>query len=156
MEFHNIGALTNEMGIDVFNPLQPRAAGMDTALIKKEFGDGCRSTRPLTSNRPCPGAHPRKCRPRYKNAAGCWARAGATSALQPITSRLTHLWRTLSPCTLRPRSFRRSDGALVDRARWPKFDHPLWMAVGPEGSIYMADSGNNASVRLPCRSESAP
>ncbi|TEU22018.1 MAG: hypothetical protein E3J21_00905 [Anaerolineales bacterium] len=34
-----IGALADEMGIDVLNPLQPRAAGMDAARIKKEFGD---------------------------------------------------------------------------------------------------------------------
>ncbi len=33
-----IGALIDEMGIDVLNPLQPRAAGMDTARIKSEFG----------------------------------------------------------------------------------------------------------------------
>jgi uroporphyrinogen decarboxylase len=33
-----IGALVSEMGIDVLNPLQPRAAGMDLARIKKEFG----------------------------------------------------------------------------------------------------------------------
>ena len=34
-----IGALADEMGIDVLSPLQPRAAGMDAALIKREFGD---------------------------------------------------------------------------------------------------------------------
>ncbi len=34
-----IGALANELGIDVLNPLQPRAAGMDAARIKREFGD---------------------------------------------------------------------------------------------------------------------
>jgi len=34
-----IGALADEMGIDVLNPLQPRAAGMDMARIKREFGD---------------------------------------------------------------------------------------------------------------------
>jgi uroporphyrinogen decarboxylase len=33
-----IGALIDEMGIDVLNPLQPRAAGMDAARIKSEFG----------------------------------------------------------------------------------------------------------------------
>jgi uroporphyrinogen decarboxylase len=32
-----IGALIDEMGIDVLNPLQPRAAGMDVARIKTEF-----------------------------------------------------------------------------------------------------------------------
>lgn len=34
-----IGALADEMSIDVLNPLQPRAAGMDAARIKREFGD---------------------------------------------------------------------------------------------------------------------
>ena len=34
-----IGALADELGIDVLNPLQPRAAGMDAARIKREFGD---------------------------------------------------------------------------------------------------------------------
>ena len=34
-----IGAFAEEMGIDVLNPLQPRAAGMDMARIKSEFGD---------------------------------------------------------------------------------------------------------------------
>jgi uroporphyrinogen decarboxylase len=34
-----IGALADEVGIDVLNPLQPRAAGMDAARIKREFGD---------------------------------------------------------------------------------------------------------------------
>ncbi|MCL7451494.1 MAG: hypothetical protein M8467_00410 [Anaerolineae bacterium] len=34
-----IGAFIDEMGIDVLNPLQPRAAGMDMARIKAEFGD---------------------------------------------------------------------------------------------------------------------
>lgn len=34
-----IAALADEMGIDVLNPLQPRAAGMDAARIKREFGD---------------------------------------------------------------------------------------------------------------------
>jgi uroporphyrinogen decarboxylase len=34
-----IGAFADEMGIDVLNPLQPRAAGMDMARIKAEFGD---------------------------------------------------------------------------------------------------------------------
>ena len=34
-----IGAFVDEMGIDVLNPLQPRAAGMDMARIKAEFGD---------------------------------------------------------------------------------------------------------------------
>jgi len=34
-----IGAFASEMGIDVLNPLQPRAAGMDLARIKREFGD---------------------------------------------------------------------------------------------------------------------
>jgi uroporphyrinogen decarboxylase len=33
-----IGAFADEMGIDVLNPLQPRAAGMDMARIKSEFG----------------------------------------------------------------------------------------------------------------------
>ncbi len=33
-----IGALADELGIDVLNPLQPRAAGMDAARIKREFG----------------------------------------------------------------------------------------------------------------------
>jgi uroporphyrinogen decarboxylase len=34
-----IGAFVDDMGIDVLNPLQPRAAGMDPARIKAEFGD---------------------------------------------------------------------------------------------------------------------
>jgi len=34
-----IAAFVDEMGIDVLNPLQPRAAGMDMARIKAEFGD---------------------------------------------------------------------------------------------------------------------
>jgi len=34
-----IGALADELGIDVLNPLQPQAAGMDAARIKREFGD---------------------------------------------------------------------------------------------------------------------
>lgn len=33
-----IGAFAEELGIDVLNPLQPRAAGMDPSRIKKEFG----------------------------------------------------------------------------------------------------------------------
>lgn len=33
-----IGPFVDEMGIDVLNPLQPRAAGMDAARIKAEFG----------------------------------------------------------------------------------------------------------------------
>ena len=33
-----IGPLVEEMGIDVLNPLQPRAAGMDMVRIKAEFG----------------------------------------------------------------------------------------------------------------------
>jgi len=33
-----MGAFADEMGIDVLNPLQPRAAGMDLARIKREFG----------------------------------------------------------------------------------------------------------------------
>ncbi len=37
--FPLIGAFADEMGIDVLNPLQPRAAGMDMARIKAEFGD---------------------------------------------------------------------------------------------------------------------
>jgi uroporphyrinogen decarboxylase len=37
--FPLIGAFVDEMGIDVLNPLQPRAAGMDAARIKAEFGD---------------------------------------------------------------------------------------------------------------------
>jgi uroporphyrinogen decarboxylase len=34
-----IAAFVDEMGIDILNPLQPRAAGMDMARIKAEFGD---------------------------------------------------------------------------------------------------------------------
>ena len=34
-----IAAFIDDMGIDVLNPLQPRAAGMDMARIKAEFGD---------------------------------------------------------------------------------------------------------------------
>jgi uroporphyrinogen decarboxylase len=34
-----IGPFVDEMGIDVLNPLQPRAAGMDMARIKAKFGD---------------------------------------------------------------------------------------------------------------------
>jgi len=34
-----IAAFVEEMGIDVLNPLQPRAAGMDLRRIKAEFGD---------------------------------------------------------------------------------------------------------------------
>ncbi len=34
-----IAAFADEMGIDVLNPLQPRAAGMDMRRIKAEFGD---------------------------------------------------------------------------------------------------------------------
>jgi uroporphyrinogen decarboxylase len=34
-----IGPFVDEMGIDALNPLQPRAAGMDMARIKAEFGD---------------------------------------------------------------------------------------------------------------------
>jgi len=37
--FPLIGPFIDEMGIDVLNPLQPRAAGMDMARIKAEFGD---------------------------------------------------------------------------------------------------------------------
>jgi uroporphyrinogen decarboxylase len=37
--FPLIAAFVDEMGIDVLNPLQPRAAGMDMARIKAEFGD---------------------------------------------------------------------------------------------------------------------
>lgn len=44
--YHSCGAVyrfiagfVDEMGIDVLNPLQPRAAGMDMARIKTEFGD---------------------------------------------------------------------------------------------------------------------
>jgi uroporphyrinogen decarboxylase len=33
-----IGPFVEEMGIDVLNPLQPRASGMDLARIKREFG----------------------------------------------------------------------------------------------------------------------
>ena len=33
-----IGAFADEMGIDVLNPLQPRAAEMDAARIKRQFG----------------------------------------------------------------------------------------------------------------------
>lgn len=36
--FSLIGAFLDEMGIDVLNPLQPRAAGMDAARIKASFG----------------------------------------------------------------------------------------------------------------------
>jgi uroporphyrinogen decarboxylase len=36
--FPLIGAFADEMGIDVLNPLQPRAAGMDMARIKAEYG----------------------------------------------------------------------------------------------------------------------
>lgn len=34
-----IGALVDEMGIDMLNPLQPRPTGMDMAKIKADFGD---------------------------------------------------------------------------------------------------------------------
>lgn len=34
-----IGAFVDEMGIDVLNPLQPRAVGMEMGRIKDEFGD---------------------------------------------------------------------------------------------------------------------
>lgn len=34
-----IAAFVDEMGIDVLSPLQPRAAGMDMARIKAQFGD---------------------------------------------------------------------------------------------------------------------
>ena len=34
-----IGELIDKMGIDVLNPLQPRAAGMDPKRIKREYGD---------------------------------------------------------------------------------------------------------------------
>ena len=37
--FPLIGEFIDEMGIDVLNPLQPRAAGMDAARIKSAFGD---------------------------------------------------------------------------------------------------------------------
>ncbi len=37
--FPLIGPFVDEMGIDVLNPLQPRAAGMNLARIKAEFGD---------------------------------------------------------------------------------------------------------------------
>jgi uroporphyrinogen decarboxylase len=37
--FPLIGAFVDEMDIDVLNPLQPRAQGMDLARIKAEFGD---------------------------------------------------------------------------------------------------------------------
>jgi uroporphyrinogen decarboxylase len=36
--FPLIGPFIEEMGIDVLNPLQPRAAGMDLARIKADFG----------------------------------------------------------------------------------------------------------------------
>jgi len=36
--FPLIGAFVDEMGIDVLNPLQPRAAGMDMQRIKADFG----------------------------------------------------------------------------------------------------------------------
>ena len=34
-----IGAMADELGIDVLNPLQPRVAGMGAARIKREFGN---------------------------------------------------------------------------------------------------------------------
>jgi uroporphyrinogen decarboxylase len=37
--FPLIGAFVDDMGIDVLNPLQPRAAGMDMQRIKADFGD---------------------------------------------------------------------------------------------------------------------
>ena len=37
--FPLIAAFADEMGVDVLNPLQPRAAGMDMARIKADFGE---------------------------------------------------------------------------------------------------------------------
>jgi len=44
--YHSCGAVypliedfVDQMGIDVLNPIQPRAEGMDPALIKRTFGD---------------------------------------------------------------------------------------------------------------------
>jgi len=47
---------------------------------------------------------------------------GGTSALRPITSRRTPPWRTLSPCTLRPGSFRLFDDCLRGREDWPEME----------------------------------
>lgn len=119
-------------------PCSPGRLAMDAALIKREFGDRLSFYGAVDIQQTLPRGTPQEVRgPKYRNAVGWWVGAGATSALRPTTSRLTHLWRTSSPCTLRPGSFRPSDRALAK-----------WTAIGPDGGIYVANSGNNCIRKI--------
>lgn len=74
--FPLIGAFADEMGIDVLNPLQPRAAGMDMTRIKDEFGGRLAFHGAVDIQRTLPYGAPAKVRAEVRELCRVLGRSG--------------------------------------------------------------------------------
>ncbi len=88
-----------EAGVDILNPVQISAVGMDPVRLKAEFGrdlvfwGGGADTQHVLPEA-TPGRLPTTCAGRSTS----WRRAAGSSSTRCITSRPTSRRRTLSPC----------------------------------------------------------
>lgn len=74
--FPLIGAFADEMGIDVLDPLQPRAAGMDMTRIKDEFGGRLAFHGAVDIQRTLPYGAPAKVRAEVRELCRVLGRSG--------------------------------------------------------------------------------
>ena len=83
---HTCGSVTRiipqlvEAGVDILNPVQTSAAGMDPAWLKRAFGrqDRLLGRRGGHPAHPALRRPPRRWRPRCGSACGCWRREAAS------------------------------------------------------------------------------
>ena len=100
-----------EIGIDVLNPVQTLAEGMEPGALKRDFGELSRSTAGWTRRSSCPVPRPTRCAARRAASSTPSAATAASYSPRRTCFRRTCRSRTSSPST-RPRS---GEGCDADR-----------------------------------------
>ncbi len=86
-----------EIGLDVFNPVQPDVPGHEPTSSRRSSATASRSGAPSTSSTCCRWGHPRRSTPTSRPRSKRWVRVVATWSRRPTSSRVTRRWRTSRP-----------------------------------------------------------
>ena len=104
--FHTCGAVRDlipdliEVGVDILNPVQVSAAGMDSAALKRDFGRDLAFWGGGVDTHACLApAHPKTFERRHAVASRTWRPAAASCSRPSTTSSRTCRPRTCSRCT---------------------------------------------------------
>ena len=90
-----------DIGVDVLNPIQPLAKGMDAEALKKTYGDRITFCGGLDVQKLLPTGSIEEIRAESRESSKYWARTEATFSHPHTTSRATCHPRTLSRCSTR-------------------------------------------------------